>query len=116
MVNKPKIKGTRAETAVVEYLKAHGFPWAERRALSGSQDRGDVAGVVRHVLEVKDHAQASVGAWVDEAERERINDGADVGVVIWKRRGKGDAGQWFVTQTLEQWVAERRRFGFGEPL
>lgn len=116
MVNKPKIKGTRAETAVVEYLKAHGFPWAERRALSGTKDRGDVAGVVEHVLEVKDHAQMSLGVWVAEAEVERINDGAKIGVVIHKRRGKGDPGEWFVTQTLAQWVEERRRHGYGEPL
>lgn len=116
MVNKPKIKGTRAESAVVAYLRAHGFPGAERRALSGSQDRGDVSGVLGHVLEVKNCAQMSLGAWVDEAEVERANDGAEIGVCVHHRRGKGDAGEWFVTQPLAQWVAERRRFGYGEPI
>ena len=44
MVNKPKILGTQWETDVVRYLQAHGAPLAERRALSGPVDKGDIAG------------------------------------------------------------------------
>ena len=38
MVTRSKDIGTRAETAVVRYLAAHGFPAAERRALHGATD------------------------------------------------------------------------------
>lgn len=40
MTNRPKAIGTAAETAVVRYLAAHGFPAAERRALHGATDHG----------------------------------------------------------------------------
>ena len=36
MTNRSKAIGTAAETAVVRYLAAHGFPAAERRALHGA--------------------------------------------------------------------------------
>ncbi len=54
-MSKSKQKGTAAETAVVKYLKANGFPKAERRALQGSLDKGDISGIDDVVLEVKDH-------------------------------------------------------------
>lgn len=44
MTNRPKAIGTAAETAVVRYLAAHGFPAAERRALHGATDLGDITG------------------------------------------------------------------------
>ena len=40
-MSKSKAKGTRAESAVVKFLQSHGIE-AERKALSGSLDRGDV--------------------------------------------------------------------------
>ena len=47
MTNRPKAIGTAAETAVVRYLAAHGFPAAERRALHGATDLGDITGTPR---------------------------------------------------------------------
>lgn len=41
MSNPSKQKGTAGETRVVKYLAALGIP-TERRALSGSQDKGDI--------------------------------------------------------------------------
>ena len=52
-MNRSKAKGTRAETAVVQYLADHGVV-ASRLPLSGSSDIGDVAvPSVGAVLEVK---------------------------------------------------------------
>lgn len=65
----------------------------ERRSLSGSRDRGDVGGVRlplggRVVVEVKDHGgEVQVGNWLGEAEVERGNDDAIVGLVVFKRKG-----------------------------
>lgn len=100
-----KRKGTSAETAVVAYLRAQGFIQAERRALGGSQDRGDIAGIPGVVIEVKNCARAELAAWTDEAVAEGANDGADVSVVWHKRRGRGNPGAWFVTMTGEQFAA-----------
>lgn len=95
-----KRKGTAAETAIVDRLQAAGYP-AERRALTGSKDRGDVSGIRtrlgRVVIEVKNCAQMALAAWVDEAKLERDNDSATIGVVWHKRRGKGSPLDWYVT-------------------
>lgn len=41
MANPSKAKGTRAETSVARYLTKYGLP-TERKALAGSQDKGDL--------------------------------------------------------------------------
>jgi hypothetical protein len=50
-MNKSKIKGTAYETAVVRHLNDNGFPYAERRALAGNLDKGDIAGIPSVVME-----------------------------------------------------------------
>ena len=96
MSNPSKTKGTAAETAVVRYLQGQGWPWAERRALHGNADRGDIAGLPGVVIEVKNCAKLEPGAWLREAQREQANAGADVGLVWAKRRGTTDPADWFV--------------------
>lgn len=100
-----KKKGTAAETAVVTYLRAAGFIQAERRTLNGSHDRGDIAGLPGVVIEVKNCARQELGSWVAEAEVERDNDHASLGVVWHKRRGKGHPADWFVTMSGAQFTA-----------
>jgi hypothetical protein len=100
-----KKKGTAAETAVVQYLRAVGFIQAERRTLNGAKDRGDITGIPDVVIEVKNCARQELGAWVAEAEIERDNDHASLGVVWHKRRGKGNPGDWFVTMSGAQFAA-----------
>lgn len=114
-VNRSKQKGTSAESAVVAYLRDHGFPHAERRALAGVLDKGDVAGVIDNVIEVKNCTRDGLPGWVDETEAERVNAGARYGVCWHKRRGKGSPGAWFVTMTGEQYVAMLRALGYGTP-
>jgi hypothetical protein len=112
-VSASKAKGTAAETAVVRFLQANGYPHAERRALAGSQDRGDVAGIPGLVVEVKDRGQIQLGEWLKEAQAEARwqNGQLDIGVVWHKRRGKSSPGQWYVTMDgatflalLERWT------------
>jgi hypothetical protein len=99
-----KKKGTAAETAVVQYLRASGFVQAERRTLNGAKDRGDIAGLPGTVIEVKNCARQELGAWIAEAELERDNDHASLGVVWHKRRGKGHPADWFVTMSGAQFA------------
>lgn len=97
MVNKPKQKGTAAESAVVSFLRTAGFPYAERLALQGGKDRGDITGVPGIVFEVKAVQEYAFSAWLTEARVERDNAGADFGMVIAKPRlvGTGKTGQWY---------------------
>lgn len=93
------------ESAVVKHARASGFPYAQRRALSGSQDQGDVHldPYGRVVIECKGGKAAEtasdsqVAAWLTETERERINAGADYAFLVLKRPGKGvqQAGSWW---------------------
>lgn len=95
-----KRKGTAAESAVVAWLQAHGFPYAERRALAGNTDRGDIAGIPGVALEVKNVARMALAEWVDEARKEGANAKAPVWAVVHKRKGKGSPGEWYVTTDL----------------
>lgn len=100
-----KRKGTAFESAVVDWLQGHGFPYAERRALSGKNDRGDVAGIPGVVLELKNHNRVELAAWVEEARTEAANASVDVWAVVAKRKGKGDPAESYVITNLATFVA-----------
>lgn len=110
MVNKPKQIGTAAETAVVRALQPRGFPDAERRALAGEFDLGDIVGCDDLVFEVKGGEAAKSASdgqldkWLEETERERINADAHVGILVVQRRGIGvkNAHRWLAVVRLGQ--------------
>ena len=102
-MSKSKQKGTAAETAVVNWLKAQGRKHVERRSLNGSSDRGDIAGLPGVVIEVKNHARMELSQWLSELEVEIANDKADTGVVIHKKKGTADGGEWYATMPLAIW-------------
>jgi hypothetical protein len=103
-MSKQRQKGTRAETAVVGYLKEHGFPYAERRALHGVNDKGDITGCGPVVFEVKDHAKLTLAEWVKELEEEIRNAEADTGCVVAKKRGTLDVGEWYAVMPFRLMV------------
>lgn len=88
-----KKKGTAWESAIVSYLRDKGFTYAERRALSGASDKGDLTGVPGVVVEAKSVSRTDLSGWLDEAEQERDNANADVGIVWIKRRGHTSPGR-----------------------
>lgn len=112
-----KDAGRRLETATAAYFAAAlADDRIEVRARNGGKDRGDVSGVRtphrgRLVAECKDAATMTLGPWVEEAEVERRNDDALVGLVVHKRRGIGldltpaGMGRQFVTMTVDDLVA-----------
>lgn len=109
-MSKAKQKGTAFESAIVEYLQNQLCDETiERRALSGTCDRGDISGVIfcgrRMVLECKNEKQMRLADYVREAETEADNDGALYYAVIHKKRGVGIStaqtiGQQYVTMPL----------------
>lgn len=102
MTNRSKARGTAAETAVVAYLQRRGWPHAERRALAGNLDRGDVAGVAGVVLEVKNCAKHDLAGWTAEAKVEQANAGATIGAVVAKKRGTTDPGEFYAVLPFRQ--------------
>lgn len=107
-MTRPKDIGTRAESAVVRFLRENGFPHAERRALTGSQDQGDITGCPGLVFEVKggevakNASDGQIAKWLAETETERRNANADIGILVVQRRGIGpaNAGRWWAVLTL----------------
>lgn len=77
----------------------------DRRVKTGAKDRGDIAGVRipggRVVIECKNTATLALPAWLREAETERGNDDAVIGVVMHKKRGTTDPAEQYVTMTAE---------------
>lgn len=96
-MNPSKRKGTAAESAVVAYANTHGAPYAERRALAGAADKGDVSGIPGVCLEVKNCQRIEIPKWLDEVTVEAVNANAEIPVVIHKRRGTTDVGEWPAT-------------------
>lgn len=103
-MNKQKAKGTSFETLIVNYLRLHGFPYAERRALTGTNDMGDITGTGPLVWECKNHATLKLSEWLRETETERDNARADYGILVVKRRGVGHPGQQYAVMPLEDLV------------
>jgi len=105
-VNRSKSIGTSAETHVVRYLQANGFPHADRRALKGSLDVGDILVCPGLIVEVKAGAAAENASdgqlrlWCAETAREKVNAKAETAFLVVKRKGHGAAkvGSWWVVQ------------------
>lgn len=98
--------GTWFETLVATYLAEQlEDDRIERRSKNGAKDRGDISSV-RHmgqrlVLQCKEYGgRFLVGTWLSDAEIQRGNDDAGVGMVIAKRRGTRDPGEQVVFMTL----------------
>lgn len=103
MSNPSKRKGTAWESSVVDYLQTHGFPYAERRALNGSQDKGDVAGIPGVVLECKAEKAITLADYMDEVAVEQANARAQIGAAVVKRRNQ-PVGRAYVVMELHEFV------------
>ena len=112
-MSKSKSIGTRAETAVRNYLLSVGYNplEAHRNVLKGKDDEGDVwlresYGLI--VFEVKggksakDASFQQIGKWYEEAEKERNNADGRFGFLVTQRPGVGypRAGEWWAYATL----------------
>ena len=99
MTNRSKSLGTSAESAVVKYLLGEGWPDAERLALRGALDVGDVRWTRDVHLEIKAGNMAHTASvaqcrkWLAEADREGLNAGVPCYLVV-KRKGYAKPGNW----------------------
>lgn len=113
-MSKSKSIGTKAETALRNYILSVGYTELEahRNVLTGSADEGDVW--LRHthlgliIFEVKggkaakDASYEQVKKWFLEAETEKKNANANFGFLVTQRAGVGypRAGEWWAYAKL----------------
>jgi hypothetical protein len=112
VTNRSRDKGTTWESRVVDYLREHGWIRAERRARRGSRDAGDVAGVVRLVVECKAEKRIALSEYLTETEAERLNAGAALGVTWIKRPRRSSAGDGYVLMSGAQFVELLKAAGY----
>ena len=104
MSSKSKQIGTWTETQVTNYLKANGFPNAERRVLHGTADLGDILVNRRIIAQVKGGDAAEKASderlrqWCEATEQQRVNAGVEHAFLVVKRPGFGvtKIGGWWV--------------------
>lgn len=98
-------RGIQAERDVCRWLRANGFPHAERAVRTGfravdrtSADPGDITGTPFILWSIKDCAVEQIGRWFDELAA--MDAGADLGLIVHKRRGHADPARWWCWLTL----------------
>ena len=101
MSNANKIKGDAAEREVTRYLQGSGFT-ASRIPAGSNADIGDVwLPPPLPAVQVKNVAKLDLSGWCNQVDEQALNANRECGVVVHKRRGKSDPGDWYVTMTLE---------------
>ena len=110
-MSKARAKGTKLETDVVAYMKANGWPHAERHAQHGSKDVGDINIGPGVVIECKATSRFSPAEFITELEDEMVNADAGDGVVVVKRRGTTDPGEFYALMTFRMWCALAKEAG-----
>ena len=100
-----RTKGHQAERDLARYLRTNGWPDAERKSDNGwrstdreSADLGDIRGVDRLVIQVKNVAgmsDAQIAAAMTDAIHQTVAAGADLGILVERRPGKADPGLWW---------------------
>jgi len=95
-------RGHDAERAVAKYLRAVGFPGAERAVRTGYRagnrtvpDPGDITGIPGVVFSVKNDQSNQIVKWLHEIDITRDAHGAELAVLVVRRKGKGDVSRWW---------------------
>ena len=128
-MSKAKDIGTRAETAVRNYLLSVGYTelQAHRNVLTGSQDQGDVwlrdenHGLIIFELKggnmAKQASYEQVLKWYAEADREKTHASANFGFLVTQRAGVGypRAGEWWAYGTLGDLFSLRLGANISDP-
>ena len=81
---------------MVHYLRQW-YPKAERRALAGKNDLGDIINCPA-VIECKAVRKFTLSSWMDELSKEKKNANMDVGFVVIKRPNYGISRSYCVME------------------
>jgi Holliday junction resolvase len=102
MTSPQKRKGNAAELAVVKWLRQHGIK-ADRVQAGTHDDKGDVTGWPGVVIEVKDRKAHSWHGYFEQLRTQIDNANAYAGVIIAKRSGLTDVGEWMAVMPVTEW-------------
>lgn len=107
MSNPSRRKGSDAEIKLLAWIKDKALRKAVRNPPAGSKDIGDltVFDFDRDdiVIEVKnwENQTAAINAGLKELDVEKANAGSSRGVLVVKRTGKGDPGEWLAVRLVK---------------
>ena len=108
VANRAKAKGTAAESAVRDYFREAGYPYADRLVLHGAADKGDIrlGDGIPVAIEVKGGQKAlqGISGHVNEMVEEVRNAGAETGVTIIKRARSANVGEWYAVMPVWMWA------------
>ena len=112
LVNSAKSKGTWFETAVVNYLRANGFPRVYRPAPGGALDKGDIHGIMQGlgrkvIIQCKNQKAFNLSGWLNDTVEQALNVGeGTVPILVVKRPKVGEKtlGETYVVMCLEDFV------------
>jgi hypothetical protein len=90
-------KGTKLETAAVNWLREHGWQWARRIVKEGQRDKGDVTlgDGIPVTIECKNEKAMNISQAQRELKDEMANAGHQWGFAIHKKRGTTDVGEYY---------------------
>jgi hypothetical protein len=107
-------KGKAGERDVVNYLRVHGFPGAERTVRTGyrvkgreSVDRGDIDGTPGLCWQVKYIAEREwwrIPGYLRDTQDQAAAAGADFGILVIRRAGHGHPSEWWAHTYLRDLV------------
>ena len=115
MTTPSQAKGSRHERNIAEYLVSKGWKRAVRRGGAGAtNDRGDIDGLYGVVIEAKDEKRHDYSGYLRELINEVKNAKASTGVVIVKKRGTTNVGEYYALMTVDMWVELLKEAGYGD--
>lgn len=106
--------GKTNERAVVRWFRNNGFPGADRVVRTGAgkayahrADEGDIGlapGVIAQSkrLSPVNRMERAIPGWMAETEAQRVAAGADIALLVVRREGTTDVGEWFAWLPLWQ--------------
>lgn len=98
---RPKDKGTKAETDVVNWARSKGFHNPARIVQYGNKDHGDVQLAPNIMAQIKDGytegrepSDYLIGQWLGKLDEQKKHGGWEHTVLVHKRKGKGSPDDW----------------------
>jgi hypothetical protein len=103
-------RGRQSEAVVAEYLRAHGFPQAER--VAASLKGADVTGTPGLAIEIKSRYGLDLKQWMDQAAK---REGLPLLVVRLNGQGPSSIANWPLVIPFGLGVEILREAGYGSP-
>ena len=116
MSSPQKIKGSKYERDVRDYLNSFGFD-TERTRAGWADDRGDIHGIVGQdgdmfVIECKNQKSMDLSGWCKELLNEVTNASGAAGAVVHKKRGTSLVAEHYATMPVHMLIYILRKAGY----